>query len=603
VKKAVLSILFFFITVAAFSQVNDRQLASFYFQQGEYEKAVLYYEKLYTETPQYTYYDFFRRSLYALERYKDVKELIKRQQRIFSNEKVYDIDLADYYDRTGDSKKAEKILDKLIDDLRANYSEINQLADEFSSRGEIAYALKVYQKGRKILPAYPFNMEIARLQGELGNTEEMISEYLDLLEINPAYLQSVQNSLNRSLGFEQGTKENMLLKADLYKRIQRNPGKSYYNELLIWILTQEKDFEGVYRQSVSLDKRQSENGFRLLDLSFVARNNVDYDLAIKSLDYVISKGKDSPLFIDAKVNLLQVLYEKVKSSNNYELVDLQRLEAEYEATLEELGRNARTVSVIRELAEIQGVYQKRYEDARSTLERALKLPGISKTDDGELKLLLADIELLDSNPWDASLLYMQVEKAFKYDRLGEIAKFRNSRIYYYEGEFELAKAMLDVLKGSTSKKIANDAMDLSLLITDNSTIDTSTTALKIFAKADLLYTQDLLDDSEQYLDSLQKTFPGHALSDEILFMRSKISAQLNDFDAQEKYLLEIVRMYSADIIGDDAVFALAQLYEFQKDEPEKAAEYYKSILTDYKDSLFVIEARKRYRALRGDQIN
>ena len=602
-KKVLVFFLFAICSSAVIGQVNDRQLASFYFQQGEYDKAVLYYQKLYEEQPQYTYYDFYLKSLYALERFKEAKDLIKRQQRIFSNDKVCDIDLADYYKRTGDSKRSEKILESLIDDLRSNFSDINNLADEFTTRGEIEYALKVYQKGRKLLPAYPFNMEIARIQGELGNTEEMISEYLDLLELNPAYLQSVQNALNRSLGFEVGSKENLQLKAELYKRIQRNPSKSYYNELLIWILTQEKDFEGVYRQSVSMDKRQSENGFRLLDLAIVAKNNANYDLAIKSLDYVIEKGKNSPLFIDAKVSLLQVLYEKVKSAKVYSDEDLQRLETEYEATLQEVGRNARTIGVIRELAEIQGVYQKRFTEAKETLERALKIPGISKTDIGELKLLLADIELLDFSPWDASLLYMQVEKDFKYDRLGELAKFRNSRIYYYEGEFDLAKAMLDVLKGSTSKKIANDAMDLSLLITDNSTIDTSTQALKLYARADLLFTQDLLEDSKTILDSLENEFPGHALSDEILFLRSKISAQQKDYDAQEKYLLKIVQQYATDILGDDAVFALASLYEEVKEDKEKAANYYKKIITEYKDSLFIIEARKRYRALRGDQIN
>jgi len=159
------------------------------------------------------------------------------------------------------------------------------------------------------------------------------------------------------------------------------------------------------------------------------------------------------------------------------------------------------------------------------------------------------------------------------------------------------------LKGSTSKKIANDAMDLSLLITDNSTIDTSTQALKLYARADLLFTQDLLEDSKTILDSLENDFPGHALSDEILFLRSKISAQQKDYDAQEKYLLKIVQQYATDILGDDAVFALASLYEEVKEDKKKAANYYKKIITEYKDSLFIIEARKRYRALRGDQIN
>lgn len=585
------------------AQVNDKQLASFYFQEGDFEKAVLYYEKLYEKEPRHTYYKFYLQSLYELDRLDDAKSLIKKQIRKFPERNSYEIDLADYYSKEGNDRRSEKILDKLIEDLPASYSRIQNLAQEFSTRGEVEYALKSYQRGRKLVPNYPFNMEIAKLQGELGNTEEMISEYLDLLELNPAYLQNVQNALNRSLGFEEGTEENLVLKSELYRRIQKNPRKDYYNELLIWILTQEKDFEGVYRQSVSMDKRNNENGYRLLDLARLSLNNEDYDLAIKSLDYVISKGKSAPLFIDAKVLLLKVLYEKVRSDHNYAEEDLLRLEEEYNATLEEVGKNARTVGVMKELAEIQGVYRKKYELAMQTLEHALQLPGISARDKGELKLLLADIHLLDKKPWDASLLYMQVEKAFKYDRLGEIAKFRNSRIYYYEGEFELAKAMLDVLKGSTSKKISNDAMDLSLLITDNSTVDTTVRPLKMFARADLYFEQSIYDEAIVMLDSIETLYPGHALSDEILFLRSKIAAERKNYDQQEKYLKELIESYGIDILGDDAVYALALLYDEVKEDKEKASDYYKKIITEYKDSLYVIEARKRYRELRGDQIN
>ena len=588
---------------AVFAQVNDSQLASFYFQQGDYDKAVLYYQKLYEKQALHTYYKFYLKSLYALENLDEAKSLIKKQQKTYPSEKAYDLDLAEYFVKVKDEKKAEKILNKIVNELSPRFASIQNTADLFVKRAKPAYALRVYQKGRKILPAYPFNMEIAKLQGELGNTSEMVAEYLDLLEINPAYLQSVQNALNQSLGFEKGSKENLSLKAELYKGIQRYPSKEFYNELLIWILTQEKDFEGVYRQSISLDKRKNENGYRLLDLSVLAKNNQDFDLATKSLDYVIQKGKDEALYIDAKVLLLQVLYAKVKSSATYAEADLERLETEYVGTLDELGRNPRTVNVIKELAEIQGVYQKQYVEANKNLNAALKIPGISAQSIAELKLLMADLKLLQSDPWEASLLYMQVEKSFKYDRLGEIAKFRNARIYYFEGEFDLAKTMLDVLKGSTSKKISNDAMELSLLITDNSTIDTTTKPLEIFAKSDLYFLKSQFDESISLLDSLEEKYPGHALSDEILFLRSKIAAQKSDFEAQEKYLEEIVSSFPDDILADNALYGLAVLNDKQKNDPKKAAEYYKRLLLKYKDSLFVVEARKRFRELRGDELN
>ena len=64
-----------------------------------------------------------------------------------------------------------------------------------------------------------------------------------------------------------------------------------------------------------------------------------------------------------------------------------------------------------------------------------------------------------------------------------------------------------------------------------------------------------------------------------------------------------MEFYSDDILADDAHYHLAKIYEEKLDLPVKAKEHYEAIIFNYADSIYFIEARKKYRTLRGDAIN
>lgn len=228
------------------------------------------------------------------------------------------------------------------------------------------------------------------------------------------------------------------------------------------------------------------------------------------------------------------------------------------------------------------------------------MPQLKGHDKAKAKILLADVNLLTGEIWEASLLYSQVEKEFKYDIWGEDAKFKNAKISYYTGNFKWAKAQLDVLKGSTSKLIANDALELSLLITDNTTLDTNTLPLFIFAQTDLLIYQNKFDEALLKYDTLLTAFPSHSLNDEIIYRKAQIMLKKKEFQKAAFYYSEILKDYSYDIWADNALFYLAELYEKHLNDKEKAMDYYKQLFTNYTGSIFVIEARKRFRTLRGD---
>ena len=306
-------------------------------------------------------------------------------------------------------------------------------------------------------------------------------------------------------------------------------------------------------------------------------------------------------YLASEKALLNTRFLEVTSNRNYSSEELTATVLEYQNALQRVGKKRTSLPLIMEMAHIQAFYSNQAPLAISSLEEALKMPTLTDSERAEIKMELADILVLKGDIWEASLFYMQIDKDFKFEPIGHEAKFKNARIFYYDGEFDFAQSQLSVLKESTSKLIANDAMKLSLLITDNFGIDSNYTAMTWFANADLLIEQHKYDDAFVLFDSIVKKFPYHSLSDEILLKKARAMQLQGKWTEAVTYLEELLKYFKEDILADDALFQLAEIYENQLNDKEKAAEYYKKILFDYKGSLYVVEARKRFRALRGDK--
>jgi len=294
--------------------------------------------------------------------------------------------------------------------------------------------------------------------------------------------------------------------------------------------------------------------------------------------------------------------EEVTSNPGVDDALIVELESRYEETLEELGKSASTASLMKDLAHIKAFYLGKIDESISLLEEAKELPGVYDKLAAIIKLELGDVLLLKGEIWDASLLYSQVELDFKEDPLGHEAKFRNAKISYYTGDFDWAQAQLNVLKASTSKLISNDAIDLSLLITDNLALDTITEPMLMFAQADLLAYQNQIDQAIVKMDSIMTEWPGHSLTDDILMLKAEIYSKRDNYEKAEEFLQRVIDFHFHDILADDAVFQLAEIYDYVYEDHERAKELYQQILTEFPGSLYAVEARKRFRQLRGDTI-
>ena len=605
--KKIFYILFTFLIITlsnttVFAQNNtDEELANQYFYNKEFDKATVYFEKLFDKYPAQPYYLKLIDCYVELKEFKNAEKLIKRQQKQKPLELNYNVDLAYIYKISGKESDAKQLSEKTIKQLIPNQEQVINLAQAFQFRKETDYAIQTYLQGRKLLKdVFPFNFDLAQLYNSIGKTENMIREYLDVLEIQESYIQSVQNALQSNLYDDDKGEKKGVLKTLLLEYVQKEPDKRVFSEMLIWVYIQDDNYFGAFIQAKALDKRFKEFGDRIINLGLLSQENKDYETAIKCYQYVIGKGADGYYYVNAKMELVNVLTKKITSSNNYTETDLGELERNYLSTLSELGKTAATSPLIRGLANLQTFYLHQPEKAIDLLNEVLTLPGMSAHDVAQTKIELADVYLFTNEIWDASLLYSQVEKAYKYDELGETAKFKNAKISFYTGDFAWSKAQLDVLKASTSKLIANDAMELSLLITDNIGIDTNEAPLLLFAKADLLSFQNKNDEALILLDSLKNEFSNHAINDDVLYKRYKINYKNHKVDEAIENLNEIIKKYPTDLLGDDALFNLAQIYDNDKNDKEKAKELYKKLLFDYQNSIYGVDARKRYRELNGD---
>ncbi|MBK9317802.1 MAG: tetratricopeptide repeat protein [Bacteroidetes bacterium] len=437
----------------------------------------------------------------------------------------------------------------------------------------------------------------------MGKFPEMVNEYIEMIDFNPGYLPNIQTILQNKIGNDLSGNLSDLVRQSLLRKIQKRPEDTNYSELLLWLFLQEKDFESAFIQAKGLDKRLGEQGERLVSLGRTAVNNLDFPVAEKCFQYVVDKGSTNMNYVTARMELINVTNERITGSGTYTRADLLRLENDYVIALQELGKNVATAPLIRGFSHLQAFYLHNTDKAIELLLEAIDLPNLKTQFKAECKLELADIYVFDGLVWDAALLYGQVDKDFKNDALGREAKFRNARLSYYLGEFDWAKDQLNVLKAATSQLISNDALSLSLLITDITNLDTTMEALLMYSRADLYDFQNKDSLSMITLDSILTVFPGHMLSDEVWYKKAQILKPQGRFTEAAALLAEITEKYPEDILADDAMYQLGLLYENQLNDKEKAKTIYESLLTKYPGSLFVVDARKRFRLLRGDKIN
>ncbi len=589
-------------SVAQAQAGRDETLANSYLQNGEFDKAVELFQGLWEKNNyEYKYYRPLYTCLLQLKKYDELEKVIKKELKKNDNAPQFVVDLGYMYAQVPNAEKAKEQFDKALKDLKPYDATIRSLANIFEAYHLYDYVIAVYDKGGKLIHNETFySFEMAQANLKKGDVAATVKFFLINLEANPGNMQTIKNTIQSSRDEEKLLAE---LETQLYAKVQKSATNEDYIDLLTWVYIQNKDFEGALVQMKAVDRRKNENGIRVLNIARMAQTEGDYTNAISGYEYVVAKGKFNAMYFQARTELLNCRKEKISKNLNYTQADLEGLKSDYLSFIEENERGFRTAQSMKELADLEGFYLHDLKSAIDLCNELIAMPGVNQQLKNQTKLSLGDFYLIDGDVWESTLIYSQVDKDEKDSPLGEEARFRNAKLAYYKGDFDWAQTQLEALKGSTSELISNDAINLSVFIIDNLGLDTVEQPMQMFAKAELLMYQNKDEQARGTLDTITYLYPGHALFDDIEYLKAQMFVKHRQYDKAVPLLEDIIKNYKQDLKGDDATFLLGKIYEEQLNDKAKAMEYYKTIITDYNSSLLVIEARKRYRLLRGDNLS
>ncbi|OIQ29313.1 MAG: hypothetical protein BM564_06335 [Bacteroidetes bacterium MedPE-SWsnd-G2] len=591
--KKLLLILSLLFAVQSYAQKD--QLALSYYKKGQFEKALLAYQKLFEKNPgSYKYVVQLVKINQQLGDFDEAEKLLLKRMTL-SKSPVLFVELGYNYQLKENLDKAKANYQLAIDkiDERPNFT--YSIGKAFEDHSLLPEAIQAYNKGMSLNAELNYHIQLARIYGEQGNISALYNSYLNYLSTKPEYLNNVKRIFSGFVSEDATNENNVLLKKTLLKKIQTTPDLQW-NELLSWLYVQEEDYKKSFTQEKAIYKRNPESLDRIFELGLTASDKKQYDIAISIFEYIIENSLNIDSILAANEYILDIKVAQAEPS------DYESIHKNYKNLIKTYGITPSTLLIQVAKSNFVAFYLNKPEDAIKELKNCLKL-NLNKFQESRVKLKLGDVLVYQEKFNEALIYYSQIQMNLKNSTISQEARFKVAKTSYYKGDFDWAESQLKILKSSTSQLIANDALDLKLLISDNKYEDSLQTSLKLYSKADLLAFQNNSSEAIKLLDIIRTEHKGESIEDQALFKQAQLFEAQGDFDSAIENYNYIIANYREDILADDAYFALANLYAKVFNMAEKAKPLYEAILFEHQDSIYFIEARKQFRKLRGDAIN
>ena len=592
--KKILLFLLFFNTLYVSSQ--NVQMAYDYFRKGEYEKAANIYEKLFNKNRYNSqYYRYLLKSYQEMDAFNKAENLILSQQKKYPKRIELLVDLGYNYKLQNNQAKADSLFLVALKQFKKQPRKAITIGKVFQDYHMLDRALQVFLEGKKANPKSNYELYLAQIYGEKGNIDAMFEAYLNLIEKNKNYYTTVFRYLSKFVTNDSEDEYNKLLKRQLIIRLQQNPNIAW-NKLLSWLYSKQEDYHKALKQEIAIYKREGISFINLFTLAKNAFQKNDSETGFKALQYIYDTAQDLDTKIRAKTEML--FYQMYNAKNTESIQDVEN---SFQEVFKEFGNGDLTVPIQILYADFLTFKKNNPTQAIEVLKQAEKV-ALSKYKKAQIKIKLADILVFNGKYNQALVTYTQVQQDVRSSDLAQTARLKIAKTSYFKGDFDWAKTQLKVLKSATSKLISNDALALNLLISDNIVDDTIRTALKKYAKADLLTYQNKNQLAIDTLSVLLKNFKGHSIEDEALFKQAELYIKTKQYQFAEHNYQKIIQIDKEGILADDATYELGLLYENELNDKEKAMKMYEKIIFEYPSSIYLVDARKRFRKLRGDKI-
>ncbi|MGB1371307.1 MAG: tetratricopeptide repeat protein [Flavobacteriaceae bacterium] len=587
--------LFFGMFTFLLSAQTDYDLAENYFNKGEFEKALILYQKLHTSNATNSNLVFRIIEIkQELQHFDEVEMFIKSQLSTRNNPQML-VELGYNFQLQNKMEKAKENYQQAIDVAKSVPNYTYAIGLRFEEHSLVSQAIEVYKLALNQTQNPNYEYRLAGLYAEQKDVQNMFLSYLNFTENNPTYLNQVLRLFGDYISEHSDSEYNQILKKIVLKKL-KSSSNIFWNQMLSWLYVQQQDFKKAFLLERSIFRRNNNSLQGIIDVGMMAKSAKNYTVTFEVFEYVIQNAQDSRLNIEANRQLLEL--ELVRTTSP----DLKQIKTKYNTLLDRYGLNSETVELQLSYADFLALHFQQKPEAISFLKSALG-QNLSPTDLGRLKLKLADILVTNSQFNQALLYYAQVQTSLKNSTLAQEARFKSARTSYYKGDFDWAENQLKVLKASTSQLIANDALDLQLLITDNKFGDSLQTPLRLYAKADFLTFQNKKTEAISVLDKLISEQNTHAIVDEALLLQAELFESTTQHQKAKVNYLRIIGDFSSEILIDDAHFALAELYLKVLDQPDQAIQYYEKIIFNHPDSIHFVESKKHFRNLREKSKN
>ena len=584
--------LYFLIFLPFCATAQNDQLAQNYYEKGEFEKALVSYQELVKSQPSNNLY--FQR---LVESHQQLEQLDQAQKLLEERFKKYQqasllVDLGYNYHLLKQESQASKQYELAIDRIRANASEVYGVAATFERKSLVEYALRAYKLAAELDNRFNFNFQMAQLYGQTGNTDMMISLYLDESVNNPNTTVMIQNQLSRFMSEDVDSGFNESLRKALLVRAQKNQDV-FWNQFLSWYYVQQREYGKAFIQEKAIYKRNPETFYNIVNLAQLAIEEDEDETATEILNFVIENTQDVEVLISSHFYLTEMRIEKSSPK------DYKELEIHIDKLLSDYGISPYSLQLQILQAQFVTFNLEKPEMGISILRRAMELP-LTKHQLARVKMKLADILLFEKKFNQALIYYSQIEEDLKNDAIGHEANLKSAKTSYFKGDFVYALSQFKVLKSASSQLIANDALEYFLLINDNTIADSTQVALKQFAHADYLLYQNKNEAALAEFKQILESFKGNEIESVTLLRIGQILERQKDYQSALSYYSMIIQNHSDGIYVDEALYFSAEIYNNKLSQPERAKEFYEKILFGHQDSIFFIDSRKEFRRIRGD---
>jgi len=590
--RILLIICTFLITSIAFGQ--SEQLAKSYFKSGDFEKALLSYQKLYDANKGNSNYFIKIIQIHQQLEQLDVSEQLLIEKIAKSQNPQYMVELGYNYQLKNQDDKAKEFYHNAKERIEEKPVFAYNVASTFEKHALIEHAAQVYERAMQLRPESNYNLQLARIYGEQGKVEKMFASYINFVEFNTSYITYAKRAFSEYISENKDDDYNQMLRQVLLKKIQSHPN-ILWNQMLSWLFVQQQDYGKAFAQEKAIHKRNQDlQG--VSDLAYITLDEGELETATEIFTYIIQNTFDIEVVLEAHKNLLEI---ETQVANHH---DLNSIEKKYQALFVQYGKQVQTINLQLSFGHFIAFHLNDPLAASDFLKNALET-RLPRFQEAKIKLKLGDILVFQEKFNEALIYYSQIQKTLKNSTLSQEARFKVAKASYYKGDFKWAESQLKILKASTSQLIANDALDLKLLISDNKFEDSTQTALKIYAKADLYAYQNKSNEAIDLLEKILQNHKTETIVDQALLKQAQLFEKQKQFEKAAANYQRIIADFKEDILADDAYYALAEIYVNHLAQPEKAKELYEKIIFDHADSIYFVEARKKYRALRGDAIN